>query len=137
MKFRYSNLIYACMLLALPLIFCREGAAAEKGRYLCALTEVIECDRLGECAEQMPETIGLPDFIVIDLDQMELQTPSNEGVRKTKIGASLMIEGKTILSGIEQRGWSAVLSEGNTRLSATISDELVGFILFGVCRAEP
>jgi len=137
MKYRAFQMVFVVLLLTLPLVFGQTVFAAEKGKFLCALTEVIECDRLGECAERLPETIGLPDFVVIDLDAMELRSAGDGQVRTTKIGTSSVMEDKTILSGIENRGWSAVLSNGNTRLSATISDEQVGFVVFGACRVAP
>ena len=45
-------------------------------------------------------------------------------------------DGKNILHGGHNgRGWAIVISEETGKLSATISEERTGFIIFGACAA--
>ena len=105
---------------------------------LCAITEVVECNALSECLEVLPETVGLPDFIMIDLDKKLLLEATDEGPRTTKIDAVTTAEGRIAFGGLDNgRGWSAVLSDENRVLSATITDELAGFVVFGACLPKP
>jgi hypothetical protein len=44
------------------------------------------------------------------------------------------VDGRLILQGAENgRAWSIVIFEENGKMSATISDEEAGFVVFGAC----
>ena len=104
---------------------------------LCAITEVVECNTLGACVNLEAEDAGLPDFLKIDLAAGKLREATSTSLRETGFKANSPVEGMTVLSGVEGlRGWSAVLSDDNSKLSASISDEQAGFIVFGVCRVD-
>jgi len=133
-------------IVCLALIFCLVPisgvalAATEEmnKQLLCAITEVIECDSLGECIETLPENIGLPDFILIDLDKKQLTGSREEGARTTRIDAVSEADGRVVFGGLDGgKGWSAVLSGGNRYLNATITVEQTGFVLFGACMPQP
>lgn len=133
-------------LASLALIFCLVPttgvalAASEdmNNQLLCAITEVIECEAMGECIETLPANVGLPDFILIDLEKKQLSGFREEGARTTSIQKVASADGRTVFGGLDGgRGWSAVLSDGNRRLNATISDEQTGFVLFGACMPKP
>jgi hypothetical protein len=114
---------------------CLAAGSSGGDQLLCAITEIVECDAQGECAQRAAEDVGLPDFVMIDLKEKVLTEATPAGGRVSSFNSSSSIEGQTVLSGVDgTRGWSAVLSNGNRRLSATVSDELVGFVVFGVCR---
>ena len=137
MKKRFSSLLIMILLVVLPVAFCQAATGDENSRLLCALTEVVECNALGECSELAAEDVGLPDFLIVDLEAKKILEATSVSLRESNFNVNTTHEGMTILSGIDGlRGWSAVLSAKNTRLSASVSDESAGFVVFGACRAE-
>ncbi len=137
MKYHLASCLLLIFLLPLSAVLCAEAAAAENGRLLCAITEVIECDPHSGCSELGAEDVGLPDFLVIDLEAKKILEATSVSLRESGFNTNSSVEGMTILSGVDGlRGWSAVLSANNTRLTASVSDELAGFVVFGSCRAD-
>lgn len=137
MKNLLASLLMTIMVLIVTTVFCQAAIVENNSQLLCAITEVIECNELGECAELTTEDAGLPDFVLIDLEAKKLLEARTDSIRETWFNTSSTPEGLTILSGVDGlRGWSAVLSANNTQLTASISDELAGFIVFGACRDE-
>lgn len=125
------------MLLILSSGFCMAASEAMNDQLLCALTEVIECDELGQCLSVTADDAGLPDFVLVDMKEKKLMGASSVDSQGSKFSTSETAEGLTILTGVDGgRGWSAVLSADKTRLNATISDEMVGFVVFAACRAQ-
>jgi hypothetical protein len=138
MKYRLRSLLLAVILLPLCASFCLAATAAEENRLLCAITEVIECDSHGECTPLEAEEVGLPDFLIVDLESKKIMEATTVSLRESRFASHSPVEGLTILSGVDgMRGWSAVLSSENTRVTASVSDEEAGFIVFGHCRVEP
>ena len=136
-KFFLAQLLAVCVMLTANICLAADDTS-QHDTLLCAFTEVIECNPLGECLEVLPENVGLPDFVVIDLSGKQLQEVKSEGVRTSMIDVISTADGVTILGGLENNhGWSAILSDQNSFLSATISDELAGFVLFGTCLPKP
>ena len=137
MEKRLSIVLMVLLFVGLTAVFCQAAEMKENQKLLCALTEVIECNTLGECSELAAEDVGLPDFLMIDLGEKKIMEATSVSLRETRFITSSAVEGMTILSGIDGlRGWSAVLSRDNTRLSASVSDESAGFVVFGACRVE-
>ncbi|MEJ2031831.1 MAG: hypothetical protein P8Y63_02075 [Deltaproteobacteria bacterium] len=115
----------------------KAAETAQGKSYLCALTHLVECTPLGDCRQISTDDAGLPDFIRIDLKNGMLRSASRGDKRQTPIQATEVMDGKTILTGIQNgRGWNAVLSEDKTDLIGTISDVKAGFVIFGACREE-
>ena len=139
MKTRLARLLMILLLLLMSSVSCLAAEmAGSSGQLLCAITEVVECDASGECTRLAAEDVGLPDFLKIDLEAKRIYEATSVSLRETRFKIVSTIDGLTILSGIEGlRGWSAVLSENNTRLNASITHEQAGFVVFGACRVEP
>ena len=137
MKTRLARLLMMLLLL-MSSVSCLAAETTGSGQLLCAITEVVECDASGECTRLAAEDVGLPDFLKIDLEAKRIYEATSVSLRETRFKIVSTIDGLTILSGIEGlRGWSAVLSENNTRLNASITHEQAGFVVFGACRVEP
>jgi hypothetical protein len=123
----------ALLILASPLPL---AAAAFDGSapLLCAVVQVIECGAGTECVEVSAEAAGIPDFLIIDFENKTIRATEESGRKETTAIQNVQhLDGKLILQGAENgRGWSIVISEDNGRLSATVSDHEVGFIVFGV-----
>lgn len=46
-------------------------------------------------------------------------------------------DGRLIMQGAENgRGWTLVISEKTGEMSATVSDDKVGFVVFGTCTKD-
>ena len=89
--------------------------AADDNRLLCAITEVVECDSLGECSKLEAEEVGLPDFLIVDLESKKIKEATTVSLRESSFASHSPVEGITILSGVDgMRGWSA-LSRGFRR----------------------
>ena len=133
----FRSLIPAGVFLLLLSPWPAAAETAQGKTYLCAMTEVIECSPLGDCVRVSPEDARLQDFIRLDLENGLLRAAGQEDKRQTRIRATEVMDGKTILTGMENgRGWNAVLSEDKRDLTGTISDTKAGFVVFGACREE-
>jgi len=100
---------------------------------LCAPIEVVECDAGGKCYDGTAESVNIPQFIKINFKERIL-TDAEEGGRTAPIKHFERDNGRLIMHGGQGgRGWTAVISEETGKMSATISEERVGFILFGAC----
>jgi hypothetical protein len=104
---------------------------------LCAITEAVECDSQGKCSEVESEEVNIPPFIKIDFEKKSLGRLDNKDSKITAIKRVEKIDGNIILQGAEnQRAWSLMLT-GEGKLSASISGEDYGFMLFGACTVLP
>jgi hypothetical protein len=100
---------------------------------LCAPIEVIECEAGGKCYNGSAEDVNLPQFIKIDFKNKMLSA-NNEPGRTAPFIHFERDHGRLILHGGQNgRGWTAIISEETGKLSATISEERLGFIVFGAC----
>ncbi len=105
--------------------------------FLCAVTEAIECDEDNGCSEVTVENMDIPQFIRVDSKKKMISAEvvsSKREKKKTAIKHLERINGKMILQGAEGgRGWSMVVGESSGKMSASISEDQVGFLLFGAC----
>jgi hypothetical protein len=101
---------------------------------LCAMNRAFECDH-HECAPTTMEEVNVPGFVKVDFGNKRLSGTGPAGDEQTTAVESLIKrDGKTILQGAENaRAWSVVIDQENGRLSATVADNEVGFVLFGAC----
>jgi hypothetical protein len=102
---------------------------------VCASTEIRECDAAGECARRTAEQIDLPVLLRVDVGR-KLLSSLNAVERSAPIHAVQREDGRLVLHGGQGgRGWTAVIVEATGRLSATVIDDVAGFIIFGACAA--
>ena len=79
------------------------------------------------------EIANIPRFLKINFKKKTI-TATEESGRKdvTQIKNFERINGKMILQGTEGgRGWTMVISEETGEMSATVSDDQAGFVVFG------
>ena len=100
---------------------------------LCAVIQVIECGAGSECVEVSAETAGIPNFLIIDFENRTIRATEQSGRKETTAIQNVQhVDGKLILQGAENgRGWSIVIDEESGKMSASVSDEAVGFVVFG------
>ena len=99
--------------------------------FLCAITEAVDCGRDGTCARGSAEDVGLPTFIWVDVPAGTLR--EHGGERRTRVGRSEERDGKLLLQGVEERAWSASISQATGALTAAAAGDGAAFVLFGAC----
>lgn len=105
---------------------------------LCAVTKIVECDSQGDCQEVTPEVVNIPMFIKVDFKKNILSGFNSTDSRKTAIKAFEQADGHVILQGGEnQRAWSMMVTSETGSMSASVSGENYGFLLFGGCTLLP
>ena len=103
---------------------------------LCVPIGVTECGAEGECKRGTPESVNLPQFFRVDLKTMAIR--SEEQKRESPIKTVEHMNGKLILQGTQgERGWTMLIDEDAGRLSATVTADGEGFVVFGACTVLP
>ena len=103
--------------------------------FLCAVIEVIECDRGDGCETVELIDMGLPPFLRVDVGAKSLDATDGSG-RKTPIHSSTLVkeQERLLLQGSEQgRAWSVVIGQKTGALTASIVDHDGGFLISGAC----
>lgn len=102
---------------------------------ICTMVDVLECAAVTGCQRTSAEAVNIPQFIKVDFKEKKLSTiETGEKQRSTIIDYLERNEGKIVMQGAENsRGWSMVISEDTGKMSATISEERFGFVIFGAC----
>jgi len=100
---------------------------------LCAVIQVVECDAGGECYPVQPEIANIPRFLKVNFKNKTISATEESGRKDTsRIKNIERVNGNLILQGSENgRGWTMVISEETGKLSATVSDDQAGFVVFG------
>jgi hypothetical protein len=84
----------------------------------------------------MAEDVNIPQFIKVDV-KTKMLSAAEEGGTKAAIKHLEHTNGRMILHGDQEgRGWTMVISEETGKMSATISEDQVGFIVFGACTPQ-
>ena len=103
---------------------------------LCVPIAVTECGAEGECKRGTAESVNLPQFIRVDVKAMTIR--SEEEKRESPIKTVEHMNGKLILQGTQgERGWTMLITEDTGRMSATVSADGEGFVVFGACTLLP
>ena len=105
--------------------------------FLCAVTEAIECDEENGCRQGSLESMDIPQFVRVDLKRKKISANSRkegEDKREAKIINFVRTDGALIMQGTQgHRAWSMVVGEKSGKMSASVSEDRVGFLLFGAC----
>lgn len=100
---------------------------------LCAPIQAIECGVEDDCHRGTADSVDIPQFLKIDFEEKIIMA-ADESEKKAIIKSLEHVDGKMIMQGTQNgRGWTLVISEESGKMSATISDDQVGFVLFGAC----
>ncbi len=101
---------------------------------LCAVIQIVECDAGEDCYSVQPEEAGIPRFLKIDFKTKTISATEDSGIKDTTSIENIKhVNGKIILQGAENgRGWTIVISKESGKMSATVSDDQVSFVVFGV-----
>ena len=124
--------IFACLSMAAT------AAASDfdgSKKLICAPSDVFECGPAIDCQRATPETVNIPRFIRVDVKKKQLSGSIGGGEEVTTgIQNVTTKDGKLTLQGAENaRAWSLVIDQETGQMSASVSDNIEGFLLFGGC----
>ncbi len=105
---------------------------------LCVPIIVIECSADGpdgECQRRTAASVNLPQFLKVDLKASKVHAEA--GGRESPVRNVEHLSGNLIIQGGQDgRGWTMTISEETGKMSATISSEGDGFVVFGACTLQ-
>ena len=104
-------------------------------KLLCAPSDIYECAPASDCQRITPEMANLPRFIQVNVKKKRMSGTIGSGEKVTTgIQNVEKKDGKLTLQGAENaRAWSVVIDQETGRMSASASNDVTGFILFGGC----
>jgi len=121
-----ADLVLASSAFAAPM----DGSAP----MLCAVNNVVECDRGGDCERSSAEAAEVPAFVRIDVSKRLLS--SVDGARTSPIASVQRTNGRLMLQGMQnERVWGAVINEQTGQMSATVGEDDGAIIISGACIA--
>jgi hypothetical protein len=132
------RLLLRLLLLVVVVTCLAPQPTAAAGKYdgsvplLCAPVVVTECGPEGDCRRRSAQSVNLPDFFKVDLKALTVR--SEETGRDSPIKNVERLDGQIIMQGGQNgRGWTMTISEDTGKMSAAVSTEGEGFIVFGAC----
>jgi hypothetical protein len=132
-----SKLTAICLALGLGLVPYAHAAAIYDGSVplICALIEVMDCEPGADCQRGAPESVNLPQFIKLNFTEKTLSTTeAAQRQQSTPIKNIEQFDSRMILQGVEGgRAWSLIIAKETGKMSATVADDQVGFVIFGAC----
>lgn len=108
-------------------------------RLLCSTTTLGACVDTGECEVGPAWTLDVPEFVEIDLARKTLSTTAASGKnRVSKVTNLVRSPDSIVLQGVEnERAYSIAIEESTGRLTAAVTREWLGIIIFGQCTPLP
>jgi hypothetical protein len=97
---------------------------------ICASVQAFDCAAGEECAKGLPEEIGAPAFMRIDVPNKAVIGPK----RTSPILLADKSETQLVLQGVEfGYGWVIALDRETGRMTATLANRENVLVLFGAC----
>ena len=102
---------------------------------LCAVTSTVSCDSTGHCVNGPASAVNLPVFVKFDRDRKLVESARQGGEIRTSNIDYVAVTGDTIvlLGDEEDSGWSAAVTTSTGSMTATVSEQGMGYIIFGSC----
>lgn len=124
--------IRSLVLLGLSLLAVPALAADFDGSkpLLCATQAALDCSRGDDCASGLPEEIGAPAFMRIDLAKKAVVGPNTTSdiLLQDKSGKQLLLQGRE--AGF---GWTIVVNQEGGELTVTLTNRSGAYVLYGAC----
>jgi hypothetical protein len=97
---------------------------------LCATQSALDCARGDDCAAGLPEEVGAPSFMRIDLAKKSVIGPqtTTEILLQDKSGKQLLLQGRE--GGF---GWTIVVDQPSGELTVTLTNRNGAYVLYGAC----
>jgi hypothetical protein len=97
---------------------------------LCATQSALDCSRGDDCAAGLPEEIGAPAFMRVDLTKKTVIGPhtTSDILLQDKSGKQLLLQGRE--AGF---GWTIVVDQQSGELTVTLANRNGAYVLYGAC----
>ena len=97
---------------------------------LCATQAALDCSRGDDCASGLPEEIGAPTFMRIDLAKKAVIGPhtTSDILLQDKSDKQLLLQGRE--AGF---GWTIVVDQQSGELTVTLTNRSGAYVLYGAC----
>jgi len=104
-------------------------------RMVCAATDVQICIEYDSCYSAAPVDLGIPEFVVIDVDEKTVSTTNRSSQNRSSSFTSVQKEdGLIYLQGVEgKRAFSFVIDEASGRMTVAVSRDGISVSVFGAC----
>jgi len=108
-------------------------------RILCSSTNLGVCVDTGECEVGPAWTLDVPEFIEVDLAKKTLSSTEASGRNRVSHVVNMNRDGGSIvLQGVENgRAYSIAIEESTGRMTAAVTRDWLGVIVFGQCTPLP
>ncbi len=102
---------------------------------ICAATQVQICIEEDTCYVTSSAELGMPDFVVIDINKKTISTTkASDQNRSSKFTSVNEVDGLIILQGIEDgRAFSFVIHVETGRMTVAVSRDGMSISVFGAC----
>jgi hypothetical protein len=104
---------------------------------LCAATQVVACDSLGDCARGQPGEFNLPVFFLVDTEHRLVMSARKGGERRSSGITSMNLDGDDILlAGFEATGgggWNALIEKSTGDMTVSATGQGSAYLVFGAC----
>jgi hypothetical protein len=135
---KFSVMVLGVAALSTASVDSMAEAQAGASSMLCAVTSTISCDSAGDCIAGPASAVNLPVFVKFDRENKLVESARQSGERRTSnIDYVAATDDTIVLLGDEENsGWSATVTKSTGSLTATISEQGMGYIIFGSCLPE-
>jgi hypothetical protein len=134
MKHRQIIAILALLVGSTPLMADKYDGSVP---LLCAVTQTVGCDAVGDCVQGPADAVNLPIFLKFDIAKKEVISAKTADDRRTSTIESINKGDKVLtLTGFEPAGsWSAAIDKTNGKMSVSAAVNGHGYLIFGSCLA--
>jgi len=106
---------------------------------LCASLNVFECVDGGECEDVVPEEVGAPTFLRINVKKKEVRASQERP--PSIIDHIEEVEDRLVMQGVEDgedneedgSGWTISIEKATGRMVATAAASRAAIVIFGAC----
>jgi hypothetical protein len=97
---------------------------------LCATQSALDCSRGDDCAAGLPEDVGAPTFMRIDLAKKAVIGPktTSDILLQEKSAKQLLLQGRE--GGF---GWTIVVDQQSGELTVSLTNRSGAYVLYGAC----
>ncbi len=102
---------------------------------LCAATEAVGCTMDQDCTKGSAKAVNLPTLIRVDSEKKTVESHRQSGEERISEIVSIHQEEDTVVFfGIDgAQGWNLTLNKTTGQMTATLSADGSGYIVFGIC----
>ena len=129
---------YLLISAAALLVTASPGIAADfdgSKPFLCSSIDIASCGPGDACARSSAGTVNVPQFFIVDVQNISLiDTSVGGGTRTSKIEHTEHLPGALVLGGNDgSLAWIATVNEKSGRMTVAATGDEVGFMMFGAC----